>query len=154
MKDATGSSLLLYLIIIIVGIIGSIITVTNMYSRSYKAKNAIINTIDQYNLVSGEDCLNAPVCIKKIKDTLADLNYRLKIDNPCGSNRVLSKYSDKTNKVNLVYPAETDTFEGFCIFKIADGADFYYSVVTFSYLDIALIGNLYNTPVYGETKTY
>ena len=48
MKDAVGSTMLVYIVIIVVGIVGSILIASNMYTNAYKAKNNIVSTIDKY----------------------------------------------------------------------------------------------------------
>ena len=67
------------------------------------------------------------------------------------------EYPDLLNNPNidLVYPK--DTFNGYCVFKNSlSNSEYYYTVVTFSHLNINVlgIGNLFSTPVYGQTRTY
>ena len=156
MKDAVGSSLLLYLVIIILGVVGSIIIGTNAYSKAYKDKNNIISTINQFYEVEDKDCFKSSTCIDAVNKVIKENGYSLKIDNPCQSKSIVNHYkkSDETINAYLEYPK--DGFNGYCIYKIVlnDSNDYYYSVVTFSHLNIPPFGTLFKTPVYGETRVY
>ena len=54
MKDAVGSTMLVYIVVIVVGIVGSILIASNMYTSAYKAKNNIVSTINRYYMVNGD----------------------------------------------------------------------------------------------------
>ena len=97
MKDAVGSSLLLYLVIIILGVVGTIIIGTNAYTKAYKAKNSIISTIDQYYEIEGKSCFSDPECIAAINSELKENAYSLNIDNPCRSTSIINHYKDKNS---------------------------------------------------------
>lgn len=156
MKDAVGSSLLLYLVIIILGVVGSIIIGSNAYSKAYKAKNNIISIVNQFYEVEERDCFNSSTCINVVNETIKDNGYSLNVDNPCQNKNIINHYkkNDDTLSAYLVYPK--DEFNGYCIYKVLvnDSNDYYYSVVTFSHLNIPPFGTLFKTPVYGETRVY
>lgn len=159
MKDAVGSSLLLYLVIIILGVVGTIIIATNAYSKAYKAKNSIISTIDQYYEVENKDCFNGEsACIDAINNDLKERSYFLKVKNPCQNNNIKNHYKDNEEEIEplLVYPKSDDDFKGYCVYKFQVNAanDYYYSIVTFSYLNIQPFGSLFKIPVYGESRVY
>lgn len=158
MKDAVGSSLLLYLVIIILGVVGTIVIGTNAYTKAYKAKNSIISTIDQYYEIEEKDCLSDFSCINAINSELKENAYSLKIDNPCFSDSIRNHYtnSEETEGAILVYPTGDVEFNGYCIYKVKVNAsnDYYYSIITFSHLNIPPFGTLFKTPVYGESRVY
>ena len=51
MKDSVGSTLLLYVVIIVIGIVGAIFIASNNYSKAYKAKNNIISIINNNSFI-------------------------------------------------------------------------------------------------------
>ena len=163
MKDAVGSTMLVYIVIIIVGIVGAILIATNMYTSAYKAKNNIVSTIDRYYTINGDtNCFNNndDSCIANINDILKQMGYHVK-NNLCNSEKVLKKVNkialDDGTVADLVYPLNNNAFNGYCIFKNnVSTNEYYYTVVTFSHLNINVlgIGSLFSTPVYGETRIY
>lgn len=164
MKDAVGSTMLVYIVVIVVGIVGSILIASNMYTSAYKAKNNIVSTIDRYYTVYGNtDCFNnnAGNCITSINSTLKNMGYHLNSDNLCKGKNVLNKVNKEALEdgsiPGLIYPTSNDIFNGYCIFKNSlDDNSYYYTVVTFSHLNINVlrIGSLFSTPVYGESRTF
>lgn len=167
MKDSVGSSLLVYLVIIIVGIVGACVIASSAYSKAYKAKTNIISIIDRYYLVNIDpkdaddnttdivaDCFKDETCKTTIKNTLDNMGYHMpKTPNPCEGRNIRNKIGE----VPLIYPTSTEDFYGYCIYKNkVNATDYYYTVVTFSHLNINVlgIGTLFKTPVYGETRVY
>lgn len=163
MKDAVGSTMLVYIVVIVVGIVGSILIASNMYTSAYKAKNNIVSTINRYYMVNGDtDCFNNNVgnCITSIDNTLRKMGYHTVAD----CDKVINKVSEKAKKddegndlvsIEQVFPESSD--KGYCIYKIAlVNNEYYYTIVTFSHLNINILGinNLFSTPVYGETRMY
>lgn len=169
MKDAVGSSLLLYVVIIVVGIIGISVVASNSYSKAYKAKNNITSAINNYYLLNVDtsslnedykfqECFSNESCINKIIDALNNLAYRPKINKDvCSSKNILKKIEKAGETSSLIYPKASSDMKGFCIYKnIVNDREYYYSVVTFSYLNLNVlgIGTLYKNPVYGETRIF
>lgn len=172
MKDAVGSSLLVYVVIIVVGIVGSCIIASTAYSKAYRAKNYIISEINKKYLINselsketdsniGNDFFNDTNFISTINTNLN--NYKMSVSvQDCNSSSVKNKFlkdDNSSDSVRLVYPnAESgNNPSGYCVFRkdISDDK-YYYSIVTFSHLNINVlgIGTLFKTPVYGETRTY
>lgn len=172
MKDAVGSSLLVYLVIIIVGIVGACVIASNAYSKAYKAKNNIITSIDKYYLVntdSGEgststttDCFQDEICKTTIKNTLNNMGYHLSVSvADCELEQIRKKINSNADsnaaKSYIIYPTGEEKSDGYCIYKTeVNDTDYYYTVITFSHLNINVlgIGTLFKTPVYGETRVY
>ena len=161
MKDAVGSTMLVYIVVIVVGVVGSILIASNMYTSAYKAKNNIVSIIDKYYMVNGiKNCFDDDNCIDSIAATLKEKGYHTKTDCSKVENKVLSKAKkndDGTDlvKVEQVYPDSSS--KGYCVYKVElSDTSYYYTVVTFSHLNINAfnIGSLFSTPVYGETRTY
>ena len=167
MKSATGSTLLLYVIIIVVGIVGAIFIATNNYSKAYKAKNSIIASVDNnYNIYHGNkiiagvstyssgDCFEdnsvRTKCIQGISASLKKMGYFMNSGVNC-ANLNDGRYDE------LTYPKSSDKFEGYCIFKnYVNTKSYYYTVITFNHMNVNVlgIGTLYKTNVYGQTRIY
>lgn len=165
MKDAVGSTMLVYIVIIIVGIVGSILIASNMYTSAYKAKNNIVSTIDRYYMINGNtDCFNnnAGNCITSINSTLKNMGYHYKASCDSIPKKIMSKANIDADGNSVGYPIVNSVYpnsgnNGYCLYKIElSDNEYYYSVVTYSHLNINVlgIGNLISTPVYGETRTY
>lgn len=174
MKDSVGSSLLVYLVIIIVGIVGACVIASSAYSKAYKAKTNIISIIDRYYLVNTDtkdvddnttdiiaDCFSDETCKTTINQTLDNMGYHMKVDTKTCDSAINKKIkSDDGNKnYELVYPKlDSESNYGYCIYKVSerDSSNYYYTVITFSHLNINVlgIGTLFKTPVYGETRVY
>lgn len=164
MKDAVGSTMLVYIVIIVIGIVGSILVATNMYTSAYKAKNNIISTIDRHYMIhsDGSTCFDDDTCITSIESTLKNMGYHVKGISCDG--KVFNKVNEKSRKndegvdlvsVDQVYPESEN--KGYCVYKVSLSTnEYYYTVVTFSHLNIGILnnGSLFSTPVYGETRTF
>ena len=174
MKDAVGSSLLVYLVIIIVGIVGACVIASSAYSKAYKAKTNIISIIDKYYLVNTDtknvdgnttdiiaDCFSDETCNTTINETLDNMGYHMKVNTTICDSAINKKIkSDDSKKIyEPIYPKlDSESNYGYCIYKVSekDSSNYYYTVITFSHLNINVldIGTLFKTPVYGETRVY
>ena len=162
MKDAVGSTMLVYIVIIVVGIVGAILIASNMYTSAYKAKNNIISAIDRYYMVNsgnGRTCFDDNTCTNSIAGTLKNMGYHLNESDLC-NNKILTKVSKNAEAVDGVETIQVyanSSNNGYCVYKTSlSSSEYYYTIVTFSHLNINLlgIGSLFSTPVYGQTRTY
>lgn len=164
MKDAVGSTMLVYIVIIVVGIVGSILIASNMYTSAYKAKNNIVSSIDRYYMVNGNtNCFGDDGdCTNNITDTLKNMGYHYKTSCNNIPKKVLSNANLDDEGNSAGYPKVSSVYtnsgnNGYCLYKTElSESDYYYTVVTFSHLNINIlgIGSLFSTPVYGETRTF
>lgn len=163
MKDAVGSTMLVYIVIIVIGIVGSILVATNMYTSAYKAKNNIISTIDRHYMIhsDGSTCFDDDTCITSIESTLKNMGYHVKGISCDG--KIFNKVNEKSKKnadgeylVSVEQVYEDSEARGYCVYKVSNISDndYYYTVVTFSHLNVLGIDSLFSTPVYGETRTF
>ena len=166
MKDTVGSTLLLYIVIIVVGIVGAIFIASNNYSKAYKAKNNIIYIIDNeytINHKTGEDnsynngdCFSGESnnkCALNIASTLKNMGYIMSVE----QKSVCDDLMEKNGYDEITYPLINDEFKGYCIFKTyASTNSYYYTVVTFNHMNLNVLGvrTLYKTPVFGQTRIY
>lgn len=162
MKDAVGSTMLVYIVIIVVGIVGAVLIASNMYTSAYKAKNNIISAIDRYYMVNsgnGKTCFDDNTCTNSIAGTLKNMGYHLNESDLC-NNKILTKVSKNAEAVDGVETIQVyanSSNNGYCVYKTSlSNSEYYYTVVTFSHLNINVlgIGSLFSTPVYGQTRTY
>lgn len=162
MKDAVGSTMLVYIVIIVVGIVGAILIASNMYTSAYKAKNNIISAIDRYYMVNsgnGRTCFDDNTCTNSIASTLKNMGYHLNESDLC-NNKILTKVSKNAEAVDGVETIQVyanSSNNGYCVYKTSlSSSEYYYTIVTFSHLNINLlgIGSLFSIPVYGQTRTY
>ena len=162
MKDAVGSTMLVYIVIIVVGIVGAVLIASNMYTSAYKAKNNIISAIDRYYMVNsgnGRTCFDDNTCTNSIASTLKNMGYNLNESDLC-NNKILTKVSKNAEAVDGVETIQVyanSSNNGYCVYKTSlSSSEYYYTIVTFSHLNINLlgIGSLFSTPVYGQTRTY
>ena len=147
---------IIFLIVLIALIVGSL-----AYSKAYKVKNLIINTIEEDLCWSTE---GPTVCsgssgatessVDRIADSLSQVGYRSATD---------FTYSDCIQYANehkpsgagyvIKYPETYSTGYTYCVIKYTlSDSSYYYGVVTFMRFDFPILGEALQIPVYGETK--
>ena len=137
MKDAVGNAYLMWFAIFFIGMFCFIFVGSAGYSKTFKVKNSIINTID---LIEDENSNNeAKKIIEEVDANLATIGYRVKV-NEC---------KDLEGWDNIT---ENNSYD-YCIYKKGFGEGYRYKVVTYMRIDFPLLNRI-NIPIYGETKTY
>lgn len=135
MREAIGSSLLLSIVVVFVSLIILFFVSVLSYTKAYKVKNKIIDVIERY------ETYNTTV-ETEIKSTLSEMGYQL---GDCKSNQ---------NDLN-------ESGYKYCVYKVCEGTTnrkgkcegaYYYKVTTYIQFYFPIIGELYNPPVYGETR--
>lgn len=170
MREAIGSSLLLNIAIIIIGIISAFLIGSIGYSKAYKVKNRIISIIDEYN----GDCFSNKdtSCYDRIDAELTNMGYSSNISADCPDD---DKSSDELKKsgilsVERVYPLVGDNSgHKYCVYKITQcsvksmitgnkcwnsNITYYYRVYTFMHFDIPVISDFLEFKVSGESRSY
>jgi len=147
MKEAIGGSYLFMLVIIMVAVFTSYVSLSTNYSRCYKIKDEIINTIEAEGAVNEKT-------IEKINQYLNNIGYRssspdCRDDNTSTRKFVVTKTSFQTSG-----PAN------YCISRVVTnnkkmtghpGSGSYYKVTVFFKLGIPLFGEIFLIPITGET---
>ena len=156
MREATGSSLLLYIVIIIVGVVMLLFVTILSYAKAYGAKNKIINALETYYDVAYVNEDSNPVKAE-IDENLRKMGYTITRNNYCNNSRVLNHLNELGLKGAVNLNSAANGRYNYCLYKvdkstgkIDDGH--YYLVVTFISYNIPVIGNFMLFPVYGETK--
>lgn len=162
MREAIGSSLLLNIALVFIGVISMILVSSIAYSKAYKAKNQIISTIDDYNGVC--NFMKGDSCFDEIERKLSDMGYSSNISKGCDTKYGTPVYGNVTGSVA---PLDGHVY---CIYKYTlcdsttnssgiscpEGSHekTYYKVITFMHFDIPLIGQFLEFEVSGETQAY
>lgn len=150
MREATGSSMLLYVVIIVVGVVMLLFVTIISYAKAYGAKNKIITALETYEEYSNED--NNPAKME-IDENLRQMGYTITQNDYCNSTRVKNHLKELgiSNATNL-NTASRGKYN-YCLYKIDKlNNGYYYLVVTFISYNIPVVGNTMLFPVYGETK--
>lgn len=147
MREATGSSMLLYVVVIVVSVVMLLFVTIISYAKAYGAKNKIISALETYGSYSDE-------AKAEISENLRQMGYTITRNDYCSSARV----TEHLEKLGLSDATNLNVSDGskynYCIYnvkKLNNGE--YYLVVTFISYNIPVIGNTLLFPVYGETKT-
>lgn len=152
MKDAIGSSLLLYIVVFIVGIVLILLVNSLAYSKAFKVKNRIINQITETGAFN----------VSKVDSDLATVGYELNKNTDCSKTNyyrnnncsaadgVLYAGCNPNTKIEIINVKPTYDY---CVYKttLSDNS-YYYSVVTFTHFELPLVGGLARYEVSGETK--
>lgn len=166
LREAIGSSLLLNIVIVIIGIISAFLISSIAYSKAFKAKNRIVSVIEEYGGNCNFSAYGTDSCTKKIEDVLTDMGYSSNISSNCDLNVDTVEGSDVYD-AKLVYNG--DGGHRFCVYKYTlcdysrvtgnrkckdeSSVQNYYKVVTFMHFDIPVIGEFLEFGVSGETKS-
>ena len=145
MREAIGSSFVLNFIITFIIIFILIFVGTLTYTKAYKVKNKIVDTIEYYDgRIESSNRLNGDVQ-STINEKLGQIGYRIDNNNTtCSTDGRLK--GTPISKDNSGYR--------YCIYKVTTKRGAYYEVVAYAYLEIPIIGAKLQFPVYGETKTF
>lgn len=146
MKEATGSSLLLYIVIIIVGAVMLLFVSIISYAKAYGAKNKIVSALETFEGYNADS-------IAEINTSLGNMGYTITSKDFCNTTRVKNHLNKLgiTNQINL-NDASGGKY-GYCLYQIPTGrGGNYYLVVTFINFNVPVVGNNLVFPVYGETK--
>ncbi|MBR1717868.1 MAG: hypothetical protein IJ715_01200 [Bacilli bacterium] len=144
MREAIGNSFVLNFIITFVILFILIFVGTTTYTKAFKVKNKIVDTIENYDgKIATGNRLNSSVS-DEINEKLGQIGYRIdpssecKTDGRFSNGTLLSKTSDYR----------------YCVYKFSTTKGNYYGVVAYIYMEIPVIGAKLEFPVYGETKIF
>ena len=146
MREATGGSFLLYLVLFFVGVIILFFASIMSYSKAYKVKNRIINVIEEYGDIASMSNVERDNIIALINDDLSKVGYSYTQNrNTCNFNNCNSV--DDINNTNYNY----------CLCKVdVDSSDsskgYFYEVITFTEFRFPIIDSIITSNVHGETK--
>ncbi len=156
MRESLGNALLLNLVIIFAGIVMLFFVGILSYSKAYRVKNKIIDTIEKYDGYDGAQ--------KDIDEFLRDAGYSVVSKDYCNdpNGRVQRHVKEDIGVTSSQMKSLNNSVSGYnyCVFEITgkttsvtgEDSPKYYVVVTFVHFNFPIIGDMINIPVYGETK--
>lgn len=168
MKAATGNALLMNIIIVFLVVVLGVLVTSITYTKAFRIKNRIVEIIENYegDFDNHEDDIS-----NDINNSLRNVGYRLNNGRQCPTVSKLKQMklgkasTNNTNNMCLINSLSTDY--QICVYAV--GVDpnnnckplrtpgsrgVYYIVLSYMYLDLPVINNVVNIPVYGETKVF
>lgn len=140
MKEATGSTFMIYVFLIFLAVYITFLAVALNYAKAFRVKNSVIDIIEQNEGMSNDELENINTSgevISKIENRLKEYKYYVSLSD---------SYSDD-------YGNYTCFDRGYCISKESnDLGKEYYGVVTFVQLSIPFIDFNITIPIKGETR--
>ncbi len=155
MKESIGNALLFYIIITFVIILIAFFVGSLSYSKAFKVKNRIIETIEKEEGFTANAKTEIDEWLKAGENGKSGIGYRV---NTNGGN-ANSTNCATVDGGTLVNPASNYQY---CVYELtscgkkADEARCgkYYRVTTYMFFDVPVIGDMIKIPVSGETKTF
>ncbi len=135
MREALGNSMLFNIVIVfIVAVIGIVIGYAS-YTKAYRIKNMIINTIEEKGKYDKD--------VSDIIDNrLNEIGYRTSTKKECPK-------QENCGEVTYVKPNYH-----YCVYTCSTKNGVYYRVNSYAYFDVPIIGDNFELPVYGETRIF
>ena len=135
MKEAIGTSLVFNLMMIFVGVMIVILVSSIAYTKGFKIRNRIIDRIEEYDgYVKDTDVEDA------IANDLKAIGYKIVEKSNCAVKADATLLTSEYNDYN------------YCVYEYNTSRGNYYGVTVFISVDIPLIGDYINIPIYGETR--
>lgn len=138
MKAATGNAMLMNIIIVFLVVVMALIVTSISYTKAFRVKNRIVDIIEYYNGDFSKDYIK-----NDINESLRSIGYRYNNGKKCPT-------LDK-GKTSASYSGSDYLY---CIYTYNSERGVYYKVIAYMYLDLPIVGNYINIPVYGETKVF
>lgn len=130
MKEAIGNSFVFNMVMIFVGVMIALLVGSLAYSKGFKIRNRIIDIVQKYDGYTDE-------AREEIEKNLADIGYRI-VDKSCKERNGVSAIQDSDYR--------------YCLYKYDTAKGPYYGVTVFIHIDIPIIGDWFEIPLYGETR--
>lgn len=144
MREAIGNSFVLNFIITFIILFILIFVGTTTYTKAFKVKNKIVDTIENYDGdIANGNRLNSSVQ-DEINEKLGQIGYRIEPNSQCKTDGRFSRGTLLSKTSNYRY----------CVYRFTTNKGNYYGVVAYIYLEIPIIGFKLEFPVYGETKIF
>jgi len=141
MKESVGYTVLLNIAIVYIVIVFAFLSSVVIYYKSNKVSNAIMYSVEKYEGYN-------KYAKEEISRTLETLGYGSQTIN-CGE-----KYNDNNTTCDNV-DGDISRVKGYCIYyckKDIDSEYYYYKVKTNMMINIPIINDLMNIPIYSNTE--
>lgn len=160
MKEAIGGTWIFGIVIVFIALFTAFVSLSTNYSRCYRIKDELINTIERYHGINEDS-------ISRINEYLSGIGYastgECPQDGTCwyqfsadiNSTKPVNGYggSSKTNYCISKYDVVSKDAKGNLLGPIGHIENSYYQVVVFFKLDIPIFRQLFNIKIAGETAT-
>ena len=143
MKESTGYTVTLNIIITFVIIIFAFLSAALIFFKSNKVSNIITNAIEKYE---GYNTASD----KEILSKLESIGYNKNKIN-CTSS-IKSSENNRTTCGLMSGISYTSGSKGFCIYFCDEGDYYYYKIRTNMMINIPIINNVLNIPIYTNTN--
>lgn len=150
MKEAIGNSFLVSLSLALMSLVMVILVASFVYSKTYKVKNRIINTMEKRATYTDQGENNVK---DEIYAELAKMGYRVNTGSRrCPKIDTTEVNPDIENRVTLLHDTNTGSYD-FCLYEVKTSRGYYYHVITYTHYDIPIIGETLNFAIKGDTRT-
>lgn len=157
MREAVGNTFVFAFIIVFVILFIALFATSSAYSKASKVKNELLDIVEENADILDKSSVLPDSVVKEIDTSLRTIGYRL---NNNQQNNCSTEYMDGSSGGTLmnqfsnyhycIYKHQkTDTKSG----NLPHRGN-YYTVVTYMYFDIPLIGQNLEFPIKGQTRTY
>lgn len=136
MREAIGNTFLTSLATVFLFVIMSLLVSALVYSKAYKAKNKIISVIEKYNGFTTAAQAEAD-------SDLFKMGYKTN-----ATNRSCSKIENTI----LIHDSASGRYD-YCVYQINSTRGEYYKVITYTHLDLPIIGQYLTFQVKGDSRT-
>jgi len=146
MKEAIGNAfvfnfVILFFVIFIFFFVGSL-----TYTKAFKVKNKIIDTIEMYEGdISSGNIMNSSFQ-SDVDKKLSEIGYRISDESTC-------KIDERFKNGQQLTKGGSSNYR-YCVYEFETSRGNYYGVVAYMYFEIPIIGAKLELPIYGETKIF
>ena len=142
MREATGSALLVNIILTFIIIFISLLSSSINYSKAFKVNSRIINIIEEEHGYTSS-------AKERINSYLKNTGYIVSIGNTCRNQTFKNERITGTSLNN-----DNNGYK-YCVYEYNESSgNRYYKVITYMYFDLPLISEIIKIPVSGETKSF
>lgn len=151
MREAIGSSQLLLIVVTIIIVIMMLLAGSIGYSKAFKARNAIINIVEE----NGGFGVNVSTVMERSEEEIGTLLNEMGYKTTMGSGRTCT---DRNSSKFSEYEVERNNNYNFCIYRYVEEetGNQYYGIETYMYFELPLFGrnDMFVIPIYGDTYTF
>lgn len=135
MREGIGSIFLYNIIIVFIVLIFAFLAGTMSYAKAFRVNSKIINTVEEfegYNKLSDQE----------IERVLNNYGYRKTTTDKCPNKNGMSVVAKLSNNYK------------YCLYyQEIDSKHIKYGVISYMYMDLPIIGELMQIPIYAETNS-
>ena len=139
MKESIGYTVTLNIVIMFIVIVFAFLSAVLIYYKSNKINNVIIDSIEKYEGFNN-------LAVNEINTKMSSLGYNINPINNCSDTT-----TDGNRECNIVNEENSRT-KGYCVYECIDEDYYYYRVRSRMVINIPLVNELLNIPVFSNTN--